>query len=226
MRKAIEGLNKCLKESRKKPVLFMLSGGSSLELLAGIEMRNIGKNITVTVLDERYSTDPAVNNFSQVTETEFYKRAEKKGIDYIDTRVRYRITLKGLAKKFERELQKWRKKHSRGRIIITQGIGPDGHTAGIMPYPENSKKFQKLFDKAGRWIVGYNATKKKTDYPKRITVTFPFLKEQVDCAIVYATGSKKTKAMRKIFKKKGTLYETPGRIIYQMKNVTVATDRR
>ena len=65
IRKAIHQLNECLKNARKKPILLMVSGGSVLELLAGIEMKYIGKHITVTVLDERYSKDPAVNNFSQ-----------------------------------------------------------------------------------------------------------------------------------------------------------------
>ena len=225
MRRAIQELNVALKEAREVPTLLMLSGGSALELLAGIDLRNIGRHITLTVLDERYSVDPAVNNFSQIAETEFYKKAEKKGIDYIDTRVHYKITLKRLANKFEKGLRKWRKRYpKKGKIIITQGIGANGHTAGIMPYPEDRKKFERLFEDEEKWVVGYNATRKKSEYPLRITVTFPFLRGQVDGSIVYATGLKKRKALRKTLAKKGTLAQTPARIIHEMRNVKLFTD--
>ena len=146
IRKAINQLNACLRNAKKKPILLMVSGGSALELLAGVEMRYMGRHVTVTVLDERYSKDPAVNNFSQLAETDFYKKAEYKGIDYIDTRVHHGIKLQGLARKFERGLRRWRKQHPKGNIIIMQGIGEDGHTAGIMSYPRDQKRFERLFE--------------------------------------------------------------------------------
>lgn len=224
IRKAINQLNACLKDARRSPILLMVSGGSVLELLAGIEMRYMGKHVTVTVLDERYSKDSAVNNFSQLAETDFYKNAEHKGIDYIDTRVHYGITLHGLARKFERGLKRWRKKYPNGSVVVIQGIGEDGHTAGILPHPENPKKFNKLFDKNGRWAVGYYTPKEKSEYTRRITVTFPFLREQVDCTIVYATGSKKRRALRRVCAQRGKLCETPARIVREMENVSLFTD--
>jgi len=224
IRKAINQLNVCLKDAKKKPILLMLSGGSALELLAGIEMRYMGRHVTITVLDERYSKDPAVNNFSQVAETDFYKNAERKGIDYIDTRVHYGITLHGLARKFERGLKRWRKKYPSGSVIAIQGIGEDGHTAGILPYPEDPKKFNKLFDKNERWVVGYYVSKEKSEYTRRITVTFPFLREHVDCTIVYVTGSRKRGALRRVFAKRGSLKRTPARIVHEMHNVFLFTD--
>ena len=161
MRKAITRLNKCLRSATRKQVLLMLSGGSALELAAGIDMRHIGKHITIAALDERYSRDPAVNNFSQITETEFYKKAERKGVDCIDTRIYRRISLYGLARKFERGLRGWKKKHPAGRVIITQGIGEDGHTAGILPYREHPKKFAQLFERSSRWVVVTTRQKEK-----------------------------------------------------------------
>ena len=225
IRKAINQLNACLRNAKKKPILLMVSGGSALELLAGVEMRYMGRHVTVTVLDERYSKDPAVNNFSQVAETDFYKNAEYKGIDYIDTRVHYGITLHGLARKFERGLKRWKKKYPNGIVIVTQGIGEDGHTAGILPYPEDPKKFNKLFDKNERWVVGYYVPKEKSEYTRRITVTFPFLREHVDCTIVYVTGSKKRRALVRTLANRGKLSRTPSRIIHEMKNVTLFTDQ-
>jgi len=224
IRKAINQVNACLKNAKKKPILLMVSGGSALELLAGVEMRYMGRHVTVTVLDERYSKDPAVNNFSQVAETDFYKNAEYKGIDYIDTRVSHGITLQGLARKFERGLKRWKKKYPHGFVLAIQGIGEDGHTAGIMPYPENPKKFSKLFEKDERWVVGYYVPKEKSEYTRRITVTFPFLREHVDCTIVYVTGPKKRRALRRVFAKKGSLRQTPARIVREMKNAFLFTD--
>jgi 6-phosphogluconolactonase/glucosamine-6-phosphate isomerase/deaminase len=225
IRKAINRLNICLQDAGRKPILLMLSGGSALELLAGIEMQYIGRRVTITVLDERFSKDPAVNNFSQIAETEFYKKAERKGIDYIDTRIHRKISLYGLGQRFERGLKNWRKKYPTGKIIITQGIGEDGHTAGIMPYPENLKKFNQLFEKQDRWIVGYNATKERSEYPRRVTVTLPFLRDQVDCSVMYATGSRKKRALKKVFARKGSLERTPARILYEMRNVNLFIDQ-
>jgi len=221
MRGAIKALNVCLKGVKKNPVLLMVSGGSSLELLDGIEMRNVGKNITITALDERVSSDPAVNNFSQLVETEFYKEAERKGIDYIDTRLHRNISLRKFARKFERGLRAWRRKHPRGKIMCTQGIGEDGHTAGILPYPENPKKFQRLFEKQNQWVVGYRATKRKSEYVKRVTVTLPFLRKEVDCGVAYATGPRKRKAVRRVLAKRGSLAKTPARVLREMENVTL-----
>ena len=222
--KAIEKLNECLLSAGRKPILLMLSGGSALELLEGIDMRLIGKRVTITVLDERFSKDPAVNNFSQVCETGFYKRAELRGIDYIDTRVHHDMRLYALARKFERDLKRWRKKHPVGSILITQGIGEDGHTAGIMPYPENPKKFERLFEKGNRWIVAYNARKEKNEYPRRVSVNLPFLREQVDCSVVYTTGSAKRRAVRQVLAKRGNLAKIPARVIREMKEATLFTD--
>lgn len=225
MSKAIDRLNECLQEAQRKPVLLMLSGGSALELLAGIEMKYIGKKVTVTVLDERFSRDSAVNNFGQLAETDFYKKAERKGIDYIDTRIHRKISLYGLAQKFERGLRGWVRNNPKGRIIATQGVGEDGHTAGIMPYPENLKKFERLFEKENRWVVGYHAGREKSEYPRRVTVTLPFLREYVDCSVVYVTGSSKRRALRSLLAKRGKLAKTPSRIIHQMKNVSLFIDQ-
>ena len=225
MRKAILELNSLLKDAKARPVLLMLSGGSALELLEGIQMRNVGKNITITVLDERFSRDPAVNNFSQIAETEFYKKAERKGINYIDTRIHRKISLHALSRKFERGLRAWRRKYPKGKIICTQGIGEDGHTAGIMPYSRNAKKFARLFENQNHWVTGYEAPRVRTEYPKRTTVTFPFLRSEVENSVAYATGSRKRKAVRLVLAKRGSLAKSRGRILREMKNATLFVDQ-
>jgi len=61
--------------------------------------------------------------------------------------------LEKLAHRYESSLFEWAKKHPEGKIIATMGIGFDGHTAGIMPYPENPETFARLFEdkEIGRW---------------------------------------------------------------------------
>ena len=59
-------------------------------------------------------------------------------------------------------------KYAKYRMVITQGIGPDGHTAGIMAdAPEDH----------GKWVLQYRTDKNK--FPERITVTDTFLTKAV-----------------------------------------------
>lgn len=186
------------------PVLFLASGGSCLELLEGLY---IGENGMVSVLDERYSTDPAVQNFAQLLE-------RVHPITCIDTRVREHETLGQLAQRFEKELREWKEKNPNGNMVITQGMGQDGHTAGIMP--------QIVFDDEKKWVAGYDA-KERNEYPLRVTCTFTFLR-QVDYSIAYITGEKKKEALLRLLAEEGTLEETPARIMREMKNVKIFTD--
>ncbi len=209
--KAADGLDNLFREI-SGPVLFLSSGGSSLELLNGLQ---IGENVTVSVLDERYSTDPAVNNFVQL-----FERIRPNA--FIDTRVGQNEILEQLAERFEKELRMWKEKNPEGKIVITQGMGFDGHVAGIMPYPENRELFRQMFENRERWVVGYDAAG-KNQYPLRITVTFPFLR-QVDYSIGYIMGEAKRDALSRVTASEGSLPETPGRILREMKSVKIFTD--
>lgn len=200
---AIEELSR-LFEKNQEPILFLCSGGSALELLDGLQ---IGADATVSVLDERYSTDPMVNNFAQV-----FERIHPE--HFIDTRVRKGETLDQFAKRFEKELREWENKNPNGKVVITQGMGIDGHTAGIMPYT--------VFDDEKKWVVGYDA-KERNEYPLRVTCTFTFLR-QVDYSIAYITGEKKKEAFARVLAEEGTLEETPARIMRDIKNVKIFTD--
>jgi len=209
---AAQKLNQLLDAYSHVPMLFLSSGGSSLELLDGLE---IGENVAVSVLDGRYSTDPQVNNFSQLLN---FVTASK----IIDTRVQEGESLEALAKRFERGLRDWKDKHPTGKIIITQGMGPDGHTSGIMPYPEDPQLFEALFNNTEHWVAGYDA-KEKNEYPLRVTTTMTFLRI-VDYSVAYITGEKKTAAFERVLAESGSLAETPARIMREMKDIQVFTD--
>ncbi|MBI2644140.1 MAG: 6-phosphogluconolactonase [Candidatus Wildermuthbacteria bacterium] len=221
---AVGKFNELLGGFGDQSILLLLSGGSALELVNGISAHVLSEKITVGVLDERYSIDPKENNFAQLASTSFCQKAQDKGAHFIDTRVEHKETLEELAHRFELFLKTWKRAHPFGKVLITQGMGPDGHTAGIMPYPEDRKKFENLFGRQDRWVVGYNATKEKNDYPLRITVTIPFLCNRVDASILYVVGESKKHALGLVLADEGKIWQVPGRIIHEMKHLILYTD--
>lgn len=213
--RAITALNNLLEKEKGKPVLLLLAGGSAFELFDGIDANFISKNTTIGFADERYSKDPLINNFAHFTQTHLFAKAKKRGAKFIDTRIHNKESLKSLSRRFGKALRSWRKENPAGKIIIIQGMGQDGHTAGIMP--------TFLFDNPHQWVVGYDA-EEKDEYPLRVTVTFSFLKNNVDHAIAYITGEKKRKAFERLISRKGSLCETPARIMHEMRDVKIFTD--
>ena len=77
--KASAALHDALRKSSACPVLFLVSGGSTLSLVHTIDVALVKSNWTFGVLDERYSTDPSINNFAQVAATPFYAKAIERG---------------------------------------------------------------------------------------------------------------------------------------------------
>ena len=218
--KAGSFLNQVFNQFKKFKILFMSSGGSSLGILDKIDTGLINKNFTITVLDERFSRNPKINNFSQLMQTDFFKGVKKGGANFIDTRVKRNDSLEDFSNQFEEKIKKWKKRYSRGKVIATCGVGIDGHIAGIMPFPGNQEKFYNLFDQKNKWVVGYDS---KNTYPLRVTATLSFLR-LIDCSVVYVVGIKKTQALKKIVKRNGFFHETPSRILKEMKNVTIFTN--
>jgi 6-phosphogluconolactonase/glucosamine-6-phosphate isomerase/deaminase len=225
LEKTSGAVNTVLEREFGAPLLFLVSGGSSLLLLNKIHSEFLGAHIMIAVSDERFSPDPKVNNFAQVAASRFYENAKNRGCSFVDTRPSLGETVVTLGERFNRSLKDWRAKNPQGRVVMTQGIGPDGHTCGIMPFPEDEKKFAELFLNADCWAVGYDA-KGKNEYPLRVTATLAFLREQVDESVVYAVGGNKQTALRRILKKEQKLNEVPGFILREMKKVAVFTDQR
>jgi 6-phosphogluconolactonase/glucosamine-6-phosphate isomerase/deaminase len=214
-------LNELFAQHANTPLLFLTSSGSALPLLDFISPDVLNENITFSVLDERYSTDPTINNFSQVMTTHFYATAMQKKCKYIETTITPEDTLEESADEFESSLKTWREKYPDGIIIATQGMGPDGHTSGIMPFPENEERFNELFLNPNKWVVGYDATG-KNQYPLRITTTIPFLK-MVDYSVMYVTGENKKNPLQKVIEKVAALHEIPAAVINYMHDVYLFT---
>lgn len=204
-----------------KGLLLLLSGGSSLALVENIDTKNFSKAVTIGVLDERYSDDTQVNNFRLITQTNFYHKSLSAGANFIDTRIANGESSEELGQRFESALKRWCAENPEGRIIITQGIGINGHTSGIMPFPEDPAKFVKMFDDE-RWVIAYDATGKDS-HASRVTTTLPFLRS-VDASILFVCGEDKRPALARALDTNGEMATTPARVIWDMKQVFLFTD--
>lgn len=200
----------------KKPILFLLSGGSCLPLLEKVNTENFSPQITIAPLDERYSADPKENNMAQIMATDFYHRAAEKKVGIIDTRVKAGETQVELADRFNSTLNSWFNANPDGIVVATVGIGPDGHTSGMMPFPEDPNKFTELFDGEDKTklVTGYDATG-KNPYPLRITTTMNLMRK-INKAIVYVVGENKREALTRLMDPKANLASTPAAILKEI----------
>ena len=210
-KEAAKALNSLFTAQKGKNFLFLSSGGSSLKLLEEIDVSHFGPSSTIAVLDERYSEDPETNNFAQLRKTEFYKATAARGAHFIDSRPLRGESIGSFAARFEQKLKDWTAEAGAdGEIIASAGVGPDAHTSGIMPYPENHEFFDEKFDAADSWIAFYDA-QGKNPHRMRITTTFPFLRK-IGAVVVYITGEAKRPALEALVSENGTLYESPCRV--------------
>jgi len=219
--RALNDLFVAQKQNRKE-FLFLSSGGSSLSLLEGLDPVNFGSNSTVGVLDERYSTDPSINNLAQLKKSKFYQDIVGRGAHVVDTTVHEGESIQDLANCFEKQLKDWVNR-THGVIIASVGVGPDAHTSGIMPYPENKKFFDEKFNDARHWVTDYDA-EGKNPHRMRVTTTFPFL-NKIDHAVIFISGESKKEALRKLVAEEGSLYESPCRIWREAPDAQIFTDQ-
>jgi 6-phosphogluconolactonase/glucosamine-6-phosphate isomerase/deaminase len=219
--KAGKALNDMVKDRNGKSLLMLLSGGSSLQLLDYIEEENVNGDVAFGMLDDRYSYDPNVNSYSLLENTAFYLRSVNRGAVFLNSMPQPDESLELYAERYEAYIKEWMDLYPDGIIRATVGIGPDGHTSGILPHPENPEKFEKFFN-GEKLVVGYDV-ENKNPYRYRLTSTFTLMKK-FDQVLTYMTGDNKREALQKVVAEQGTLAETPGRIVRDLKNVTIFTD--
>lgn len=210
-------------KNEKVSVLLLLSGGSSLGILDGNWTDVLGSHLTIAMLDERYATDPKINNFSQFMQTDLYKTCLEKGVSIVDTRV-YSEKLDEYTKNYDNAIKAWFEKNGDGRIIATVGIGSNGHVAGILPFLEDFEYFEKTFVQTSKFIAGYN-TKGKDEYKYRVTSTLPLLKK-INEVVTFAVGENKKDPLTKLFENSHPLNELPVQILNELENLYLYTDQR
>lgn len=219
---AQEELGKWFKRYTELPICFLSSGGSALELLdLPAELGNYS-NLTLSVLDERFSRSQEENNFMKLSATRFFKETVERGAKFWSTLPLEGENMKTLALRITEYLTAWILEHPKGKIISTMGMGTDGHTAGILPMPEDPTLFNVLFNDPAFWIQAYDAGQ-KSHLAKRVTVTNVFLKNKIDIALSYVVGENKKDAFREFKSSTSNLEQIPVRVWHYMKQVKVFT---
>jgi len=219
-RKSANLLSSLLEKNRVRPILLLLSGGSALSILNHVDTSALSKNITLSVLDERFSNDKAVNNFAQIMQTDFFDLVFSQGVHIISTiqLSPSQTTLHEAGKKFDRELRMWKEINPTGIVIATMGIGSDGHTAGLFPGID-----KKNLDGTS-WVCAYSVTPQVNQHTQRISVTYNFLRDYVDEALVYAVGKEKESLVENILAKNCHTKDVPACIFHEMKRITLISD--
>ncbi|MCD5381313.1 MAG: 6-phosphogluconolactonase [Candidatus Pacebacteria bacterium] len=216
--KAGNKLDELLSQYTAHPILLMLSGGSGFSILEKVSDDVLGSNVTMCVLDERCSVDAAINNFLQLKQTDFFKRAEVQKVNVIATDIQSTDACSDVAVRWQSELRDWKNNNPNGVVIATMGIGEDGHTAGILP-GENGIDFD-----SDEWIVSYSVPPEINQYTDRITATNTFLINQVDEAVVFAVGKNKYSVIKALDENHCDVHLLPLCVLSKMKSVRLYTD--
>ena len=211
-----------LRTHRNVPILLLLSGGSAFSVYEYINETALGEHITVSVVDERFSRDPEVNNFSQLEETAFFDVLMNSGVTFLSTKIQKGETLPKAVMHFEKYICQWKKDNPQGIVITTLGVGSDGHTAGILPFPKNKRLFNDLFLDE-EWVSGYDGTG-KNKYPLRFTLTGTFLLDVVDYGVIFVTGEEKKGVLEELMHTEKEYHEMPAQLVKKMKASFLYTD--
>jgi 6-phosphogluconolactonase/glucosamine-6-phosphate isomerase/deaminase len=195
------------KLSKGKRVLWLLSGGSAIGVATAVADKLAGQNLeklAVTLTDERYGdlghTD---SNWRQLADAGFKLPGAR--MRPVLTSASFDATVINFAEILEEELDR-----ADYRIGLF-GIGPDGHTAGILP---GSPAVE-----ADDLTEGFEWT----DY-QRITMT-PSAIECLDEAVVYAVGEAKWPTLDKL-DEDVDVDEQPAQALKSVPLVTIFNDHK
>lgn len=216
-RDAGEALSKLLAKYQDKPILLLLSGGSSLGLLPFVEPYLISEKVTLGVVDERFSFDSDASNYLKLQGTDFYKSAIASGCKVIVPPIREGVFGSDVAVEWESSLKNWFGANPDGVCLVTIGIGPDGHIAGMFP-----GDWEVDFD-GEAWTVFYTVPKSVNPYTERLTITSTFLQNKVTDTIVYATGEDKKFVIKALIENNQDLDSMPAKVLHKLKSASFYT---
>ncbi|MBP9760432.1 MAG: 6-phosphogluconolactonase [Candidatus Pacebacteria bacterium] len=217
-------LNTLLRGAQGKDILLLLSGGSALALADHIDVSLLGKHVTISVLDERWTYELKDSNFAQLVARPFWQNALDANISFIDPCPHEPEDVQDTAKRFDLALKHWHITHRDGVVIATMGIGEDGHTAGILPFPEDPEMFKVLFEHTSTCVRGYTVPPAKNAHRKRMTVTLTYLNRHVHHAVVYVSGSNKKETLIALQTCTDHNAKTPACILQEMMHADIFTD--
>ncbi len=230
-------INDLLSTHIDKPILLMLAGGSSREVLPFIKAEYLTPEITVTVTDERFTDDMGENNFDVLQTTELYQNLMSVDAYCINTSVvggeiayeEYGASEGAAihADRLEKHIRDWMRDFEKTGIIIALfGMGADGHVAGVIPGIYDDAEFDKRFlgDRDTAVVEVDEAHRSMgQEFQFRITTTLSFMKK-IHYPLFYVTGENKRIPLTKALNPETKLSEIPARIMLDMQNPTIFTD--
>jgi len=175
-------------------ITWLLAGGSAIDYyrnLASFVTKDIDfSRLTISLGDERYSPDRFHRDATMPTfmKLELFKKLKEKGAKFFD--ILTGDSLDHDANRFDSFLQEALNKHN--FILSNQGIGADGHTAGIIPNSDQ-KLFKSIYE-SGSLAVGHRYGGL---HPERITIT-PKMIKSANMITVYAVGEEKKQILRRL----------------------------
>ena len=190
---------------RNERVLWLIPGGSAISIAVDVShalTEELKKNLTISLTDERYGAlNHADSNWFQLSKAGFdFSGVTQKpvliGLDRTDTTRHFDETLSALQDGYD---------YSLGFF----GIGPDGHTAGILP---GSAALQSK-----HYAADYDASNFE-----RITMT-PTAIAALDEAVAYAVGDTKWPILKQLQTELPVDIQ-PAQLLKNVRKLTIFTD--
>ncbi len=190
-----ERITNLLKQGK---LFLLLSGGSAIQMyqhmfeLLATEPLDWSR-LTVSLLDERYVSvaDPDSNaqQLAQVGIIGWLMQHGATWVPYLVANESGEVVAERVNQKFHQLLD------SGVACFIMAGIGPDGHTSGLLPTAE-ATTIQQVFETSV--LVKYYELPKDTDNPYRLRITTtPAFMRQADEVMIYAPGAAKKAALER-----------------------------
>lgn len=201
------GLDRAL--ASKLKVLWLLSGGSNIaieiDVLKSLEHAT-PQNLVVSMIDERFvPLDSPHSNWHALMDAGLNGQKAKLEPPILD----WDLSLHDAAADWAKRLKK--AMGEADAVVGQLGIGPDGHTAGILPHTVGAHEEEKL-------VVGY----KGHDF-ERLTVT-PAVLRDLDLAVAVAMGEAKKPVLERM-PTDITADEQPAQLLLLAKELIIYTDQ-
>ncbi|MBP7857803.1 MAG: 6-phosphogluconolactonase [Candidatus Saccharimonadales bacterium] len=192
-------------------VLWLTSGGSATTVQVEI-MKHLREdasdwlgNLTILPVDERYGEYGHENsNSTQIREAGF-EPGDATWYDVLKNNLPMPETVSYYAELAENAFA------TATVVVATLGMGPDAHTAGILPG-------SPAVTDTTSTVVGYSWS----DY-ERMTLGIPTLLK-INSAFLLAYGEAKKEALERLRKNEEPVEELPAKILYDISDVTVYND--
>lgn len=187
-------------------VLLLLSGGSAIDVAVKAQQlleNQLQARLLVLLIDERYGdVGHRDSNWQQLKEAGFrFSASDSKPI----------LMAQNIAETTKNFSNVFKQSYNRADYRIGLfGIGPDGHTAGILPGSTGASSSDTA--------VYYSS-----EPFERITLTAKTLM-QLDEAVVYAHGSTKWATLARFLEEDAPIVEQPAQLLKSIARVTLISD--